>query len=30
MPNWCENTLEIYGDEDKVKELYDLFGGGDE
>ena len=29
MPNWCENTLEIYGDEDKVKEFYDFFGGRD-
>ena len=29
MPNWCENTLEIYGDEDKMKEFYDFFGGRD-
>ena len=27
MPNWCENTLEIYGDTDKMKEFYDFFGG---
>ena len=27
MPNWCENTLEICGDEDKMKEFYDFFGG---
>ena len=29
MPNWCENTLEIYGDTDKMKEFYDFFGGQD-
>ena len=29
MPNWCENTLEIYGDENKMKEFYDFFGGQD-
>ena len=29
MPNWCENTLEIYGEEDKMKEFYDFFGGID-
>ena len=29
MPNWCENTLEIYGEEDKMKEFYDFFGGQD-
>ena len=29
MPNWCENTLEICGDENKMKEFYDFFGGQD-
>mgnify|MGYP003116921855 FL=1 len=29
MPNWCENTLEIYGDTDKMKEFYEFFGGRD-
>ena len=27
MPNWCENTLEIYGDTDKMKEFYDFSVG---
>ena len=30
MPNWCENTLEIYSeDTEKMKEFYDFFGGQD-
>jgi hypothetical protein len=29
MPNWCENTLEIWGDEEDMKEFYDFFGGQD-
>ena len=30
MPNWCENTLEIYSDDtEKMKEFYDFFGGRD-
>ena len=30
MPNWCENTLEIYSeDTEKMKEFYDFFGGRD-
>lgn len=26
MPNWCENTLEIYGEEEKMNEFYEFFG----
>ena len=29
MPNWCENTVEIWGDEEDMKEFYDFFGGQD-
>ena len=29
MPNWCENTVEIWGDEEDMKEVYDFFGGQD-
>ena len=29
MPNWCENTLEIKGEEEDMKEFYDFFGGQD-
>ena len=29
MPNWCENTVEIWGEEEDMKEFYDFFGGQD-
>jgi len=27
MPNWCENTLDIYGEEDEMDRFYEFFGG---
>ena len=29
MPNWCENTLEIYGEEEDMQQFYDFFLGQD-
>jgi hypothetical protein len=27
MPNWCENTLEVYGEEEEMDKFYEFFGG---
>ena len=30
MPNWCENTVTMYGDENSLQECFDKFGGNEE
>jgi len=29
MPNWCENTVEVFGEEDEMNKFYEFFGGTD-